>query len=111
MSLVAYITPEQLREWRDRRLTELPSRGRAALHEETVPEGRFRRDGTPRKNAAAPKERKPLAPVKPGTVRREMSMLKKVFDFAMREVDLKSNLINVIDKISAAIPPVIPPRR
>ena len=101
---LAYIAPPMLEAWRDRRLLEKPSRG--PLKECTpgtrkpVPHGRYRADGTLRKNAAQPPTPKPVKPISPGTVKREMTLLKRVFDFAMREYSLASNPLaaNLVDR-------------
>lgn len=100
---VAHITPKQIEEWRDRRLTEQPTRGKEGgrgRFKAEVPAGRFRLDGTPRKNAAAPKIQKPVGLIKPGTVKREMTLLKRVFDFAMRKFDLRENPFSRVDRVS-----------
>ena len=92
---LAHISPEMLEAWRDRRLTEKPSRGvskeRGQYANRPAPPGRFRKDGTPRKNAATPKAHKPVGTIAPATLKREMTTLKRVFDFAMRKYKLSSN--------------------
>lgn len=91
---LAHITPEMMEAWRDRRLTERPSRGKPVVgsrRDEVVPAGRFRKDGTLRLNAAQRKPPKPVGTISPGTVKREMTLLKRVFDFAMRQYKLVSN--------------------
>ncbi len=101
---VAHITPKQIEEWRDRRLTEQPTRGKEGgrgRFKGEVPKGRLRADGTPRKNAAAPKVQKDVGLIKPGTVQREMTLLKRVFDFAMRKFDLRENPFSRVDRVSA----------
>lgn len=96
---LAHISTEMLEAWRDRRLTETVSRGvlggRGQYKAEVVPNGRLKKDGTPRANAAKPKAAaKPTTTVSPSTVRREMTLLKRVFDFAMRRYMLAQNPMN-----------------
>jgi len=46
---VAHITPKQIEEWRDRRLTEQPTRGKEGgrgRFKDEIPKGRLRADGT-----------------------------------------------------------------
>jgi len=92
---LAHVTPEMMEAWRDRRLTEKPNRGkpdgRGQRRTEVIPAGRLRKDGTLRKNAAQPKPAKPIGTVSPATVKREMTTLKRVFDFAMRRYKLAAN--------------------
>ncbi|WP_224705110.1 tyrosine-type recombinase/integrase [Devosia aquimaris] len=92
---LAHVTPEMMEAWRDRRLTERPSRGKTgevgAREDEVVPAGRFRKDGTLRANAARRKPSKPVGTIAPGTVKREMTLLKRIFDFAMRQYKLSAN--------------------
>ena len=93
---LAHISTEMLEAWRDRRLTEPVSRGtpggRGQYKAEVAPKGRLKKDGTPRANAAKPKAApKPATTVSPSTVRREMTLLKRVFDFAMRHYKLAQN--------------------
>lgn len=97
---LAHLTPALFEDWRDRRLAQLPSRGqiggRGQYKREVVPPGRLRADGQPRKNAAAPKpEPKPLKPIAPGTVKREMTLLKRVLDFSMKTYHLASNPLDI----------------
>lgn len=62
---LAHVTSDMMEAWRDRRLTEKPSRGkvdgRGQRREKVVPAGRIRKDGTPRKNAALPKLANPTS--------------------------------------------------
>jgi integrase len=93
---VAYLTPEMLEKWVQRRLKQTPSRGaeggRGRFKPEIVPEGRLRKDGSPRKNAAAPKApEKPSKTISPSTVRRELTLLKRVLDFAVKRYKLAAN--------------------
>lgn len=93
---LAHLNHRHFEDWRERRLTETVGRGRAGgrgqYKPEVVPAGRLRKDGQPRKNAAAPKAApKPPKAVAAGTVKREMTMLKRIFDFAMKEYNLSSN--------------------
>lgn len=102
---VAYLSPEMFEAWRERRLTETVSRGaeggRGRYKSECVPAGRLRADGLPRKNAASPKRPpKPERKIAPGTVRREMTLLKRVMDFAIRKYKLAANPLLSVDRPS-----------
>lgn len=93
---LAHLSHRHFEDWRDRRLTETVGRGkqggRGQYKAEVMPAGRFRKDGQLRKNAAAPKAApKPPKVVAAGTVKREMTMLKRIFDFAMKEYNLPAN--------------------
>ena len=85
-SICAYalnnLTPAIFEEWRDRRLVEKVVRGplekRGPQKAKNPPAGRVRMDGTPRANAAKSTPQKPVGIVKAGTVRREMTLLKRV---------------------------------
>jgi len=93
---LAYLTHRHFENWRDKRLTETVGRGipggRGQYKEEVAPSGRIRKDGQPRKNAASPKAApKPPKTIAPGTVKRELTMLKRVLDFAMKQYNLHSN--------------------
>ncbi len=89
---LAYLTPTMFEDWRDRRLTESVSRGSPYKPEAAPPPGRLKKDGTPRSNAAKPKApAKPIATVSPGTVKREMTVLKRVLDFARKRYHLAVN--------------------
>jgi integrase len=92
---IAFVTPEAMEDWRDRRLQEAPSRGRTGgrghRKEHDAPAGRLKKDGTPRKNAAVRPAAKPVGVISPATVRREMTLLKRVFDFCMKKYKLAAN--------------------
>lgn len=92
---LAHITPEMMEAWRDRRATEKPSRGKAGgrgqRKPDITPSGRFKKDGTLRKNAAVQMPPKPAGTISPATVKREMVTLKRVFDFSMRRFKLAAN--------------------
>jgi integrase len=93
---LAHLTSEHFEAWRDRRLMETPVRGplkiRGQVKKEAVPAGRFRRDGTLRANAAKAKEPpKPLKTIAPGTVKRELTLLKRICDFALQKYKLAAN--------------------
>lgn len=97
---LAHLTPEIFADWRDRRLTETPSRGqeggRGRYKPEVVPAGRMRADGQLRKNAAQPKRApKPAKTIAPGTVKREMTLLKRVLDFAKKVYKLAANPLDI----------------
>ena len=99
---VAHLTSEHFIEYRDRRLTEFVSRGRKGgrgqYKLERPKPGRIRKDGTPRSNAAKAKAPpKPPQKVKPGTVKREMNLLKKVIDYRKRKLGILINPLNAED--------------
>ncbi|HVJ44519.1 MAG TPA: site-specific integrase [Dongiaceae bacterium] len=91
------LTAELFEDYRDRRLNQFASRG--------TPGGRgqykagqgpkLRKDGKPRKNAArpkaGPKEKKLIAP---GTVKRELTLLKRVIDRYKRKLGLADNPVS-----------------
>lgn len=93
---LAHLTPEMFEAWRDRRLLQPALRGveggRGRYKSEIVPLKRFNKDGKPRANAAKIKAPpKPQKTIAPGTVKREMTLLKRIFDFSMRRYKLVSN--------------------
>jgi integrase len=99
---IAHLRPEHFEEYRDRRLTEFVTRGkpggRGQYKPEKIKPGRFRKDGTPRANAAKPKApQKHSKKVKPGTVKRELTVLKRVIDHCKRKLGLLINPINKDD--------------
>jgi integrase len=88
---LAYVTPEMFEDWRKRRLNETVSRG-SPPKPEVIPPGRLKADGTPRKNAAKAKAPpRPLKTISASTVKREMTCLKLVFDYAIKEYKLTGN--------------------
>lgn len=98
---VIHLTPDHFLEYRDRRVTETVSRGPSLNKqplgsEQQAP--KLCKDGTPRKNAAAPKGApKPLKLISPSTVKRELNLLKKVIDHKKRKLGLQFNPINTED--------------
>jgi len=98
---VAHLRSEHFEEYRDRRLTEFVTRGkpggRGQYKPEKVKPGRFRKDGTPRANAAPKAPPKPPKKVEPGTVKRELTVLKRVIDHKKRKLGLLTNPINTED--------------
>ena len=98
---VANLRPEHFTKYRDRRLTETASRGqeggrgryKAAEHEV-----KLRKDGTPRANAAKPKS-PPIAPkfISPGTVKRELTLLKNIIGHSKLRLNLPFNPVNSED--------------
>ncbi len=92
---VANLTYEHFEEWRDRRLTETVSRGKEDGRGRYKPVKRvvkLRVDGTPRSNAAKPKAPpKPMTTITPGTVKRELTLLKRVFDHSRKRLKLAEN--------------------
>ncbi len=96
-----HLTPDHFLEYRDRRMTETvsrgPSRNKQPLGSEQQPL-KLRKDGTPRKNAATPKEApKPLKLISSSTVKRELNLLKKVIDHQKRKLGLQFNPVNTED--------------
>ncbi len=99
---VAHLRPEHFEDYRDRRLAEFVTRGKPGGRGQYKPEkakpGRFRKDGTPRANAAEPKAPpKPPKKVEPGTVKRELTVLKRVINHSKRKLGLLTNPINTED--------------
>jgi integrase len=99
---VANLRPEHFEEYRDRRLTQVVSRGRSGGREQDRPEETcpptLRKDGTPRKNAAKPKAAPKLPKlVEPGTVKRELTVLKRAIDHSKRRLGLTVNPLNTED--------------
>ncbi len=98
---VAHLRLEHFEEYCDRRLTQFVTRGkpggRGQYKPEKVKPGRFRKDGTPRANAAPKAPPKPLKKVEPGTVKRELTVLKRVIDHKKRKLGLLTNPINTED--------------
>jgi integrase len=98
---VAHLRPEHFEEYRDRRLSEFVTRGKKGGRGQYKPEqakpGRFRKDGSPRANAAPKAPPKPPTLVKPGTVKRELTALKRVIDHSKRKLGLLINPLNTED--------------
>jgi integrase len=98
---VAHLRPEHFEEYRDRRLTEFATRGEPGGRGQYKPEkpkpGRFRKDGTPRSNAAPKLPPKPPKNIAPGTVKRELTLLKRVIDHRRRRFGLLVNPANPDD--------------
>ena len=98
---MAHLRPEHFEEYRDRRLTEFVTRGKKGGRGQYKPEqakpGRFRKDGSPRANAAPKAPPKPPTLVKPGTVKGELTALKRVIDHSKRKLGLLTNPLNTED--------------
>jgi integrase len=99
---LAHLRPEHFEEYRDRRLTEFVTRGKRGGRGQYKPEkakpGRVRKDGSPRSNAAKPKSPpKPPKKIEPGTVKRELTVLKRVIDHRKRKIGLLTNPLNTED--------------
>jgi integrase len=98
---VAHLRSEHFEEYRDRRLTQFVTRGkpggRGQYKPEKVKPGRLRKDGAPRANAAPKAPPKPPKKVEPGTVKRELTVLKRVIDHSKRKLGLLINPINKDD--------------
>ncbi|HVO92873.1 MAG TPA: site-specific integrase [Terriglobales bacterium] len=98
---VAHLRPEHFEEYRDRRLTQFATRGKPGGRGQYKPEkskpGRFRKDGNPRSNAAPKPPPKPPKKIAPGTVKRELTLLKRVIDHRKRRLGLLVNPVNTED--------------
>ncbi|MBR1216511.1 site-specific integrase [Bradyrhizobium sp. U87765 SZCCT0131] len=98
---VANLQPEHFEDYRDRRLTQTASRGAPGGRGQYKAEARhvkLRKDGKPRANAAKPKPApKPATLIAPGTVKREMTLLKRVIDHGKRRYGLMINPVNTED--------------
>jgi integrase len=98
---VAYLQPEHFEDYRDRRLAEFVSRGkpggRGEYKAEKPKPGRYRKDGSLRSNAAPKQPPKPPKLVSPGTVKRELTLLKRVIDHSKRRLGLLVNPLNTED--------------
>ena len=98
---VAHLRPEHFEDYRDRQLNQFVTRGkpggRGQYKPEKVKPGRFRKDGTPRANAAPKAPPKPPKTIEPGTVKRELTVLKRVIDHSKRKLGLLTNPINTED--------------
>ena len=98
---VAHLRPEHFEDYRDRRLAESVSRGqpggRGQYKVERPKPGRYRKDGSMRANAAPKQPPKPPKLVSPGSVKRELTLLKRVIDHSKRRLGLVVNPINTED--------------
>jgi integrase len=98
---VANLTPEHFEDWRDRRLQQIVRRGREGGRGRYKPVAwvpKLRKDGSLRANAVKPKAApKAAKTVAPGTVRRELTTLKRVIDHCKKRLKLISNPVNSED--------------
>ncbi|WP_168220224.1 site-specific integrase [Azospirillum thermophilum] len=99
---LAHLTPDHFEAYRDRRLTQTASRGQQGGRGQYRPEEprgpKLRKDGQPRANAAKPKAPpKPPGTIQPGTVKRELTILKRVIDHSKRRLGLAINPVNAED--------------
>ena len=99
---VAHLRPEHFEDYRDRRLNQFVSRGKKGGRGQYKPEheksGRRRNDGSLRANAAKPKApAKAPTKVRPGTVKRELTLLKRVIDHVKRKFGLLTNPVSTED--------------
>ncbi|HVO93711.1 MAG TPA: site-specific integrase [Terriglobales bacterium] len=98
---VAHLRPEHFEDYRDRRLAQFVIRGKPGGRGQYKPEkpkpGRFRKDGSPRSNAAPKPPPKPPKKIAPGTVKRELTLLKRVIDHRRRRLGLLVNPVNTDD--------------
>lgn len=98
---VAHLRPDHFEDYRDRRLTEFVTRGKPGGRGRYKPEspkpGRYRKDGTPRSNAAPKPPPKPPKTISPGSVKRELTLLKRVIDHRKRRLGLLVNPVNTED--------------
>ncbi|ANG95785.1 hypothetical protein A8A54_04365 [Brucella pseudogrignonensis] len=98
---VANLRPEHFMDYRDRRLTEIASRGKESgrgRYKVVEHEVKLRKDGTPRANAAKPKA-PPIAPkpISPGTVKRELTLWKNIIAHSKLRLNLPFNPVNSED--------------
>jgi hypothetical protein len=99
---VAHLRPEHFEEYRDRRLTQTVQRGapngRGQFRPQKAPPGRWRNDGSLRANAAKPKNALKLPKkIFKGTVKRELTPLKRAIDYSKRRLGLQINPVNSED--------------
>ncbi|WP_041358522.1 hypothetical protein [Nitrobacter hamburgensis] len=98
---VANLRPEHFEDYRDRRLTQTASGGAPGgrgQYKAGSPDVKLRKDGKPRANAAAPKPGpKPATLISPGTVKRELTLFKRVIDHGKRRYGLLVNPVNTED--------------
>lgn len=98
---VANLTPELFENYRDRRLQQFATRGKPGGRgqykaEEYKP--KLRKDGSLRANAAKPKDpEKPKKKISPGTVKRELTLLKNVIGKYKSKLGLVINPVNTED--------------
>lgn len=98
---VANLRPEHFIDYRNRRLKETASRGKEGgrgQYKAIEHEIKLRKDGTPRANAA-PAKAPPAAPklISPGTVKRELTLWKKIIDHSKLRLNLAQNPVNSED--------------
>lgn len=98
---VAHLKPEHFEEYRDRRQTQTGARGKEGgrgRYKAVEYKPKLKKDGTPRANAAQPKAPpKPPKPIAPGTVKRELTVLKRAIDHSRRRLGLLVNPVNTED--------------
>jgi integrase len=98
---VAHLRAEHFEDYRDRRLNQFVTRGKPGGRGQYKPEelkpGRYRKDGSLRANAKPKEPPKPPKKVEPGTVKRELTVLKRVIDHSKRKLGLLINPINKDD--------------
>jgi len=92
------LTPDLFEAYRDRRLKQVATRGKPGGRGQYKPvdhKPKPRKDGKPRKNAsrpkADPKEKKLIAP---GTVKKELTLLKRVIDKYKKKLGLHDNPVS-----------------
>jgi integrase len=98
---VSNLRPEHFEDYRDRRLAQTASRGALGgrgQYKVVSSAVKLRKDGKPRANAAKPKPGpKPATLISPGTVKRELTLLKRVIDHGKRRYGLLVNPVNTED--------------
>lgn len=98
---VAHLTPKMFADYRDRRQTEVSRRGKPGgrgQYKAVEHKPKLKKDGTPRANAAKAKAApKPPKTIAPGTVKRELTVLKGVIDHSRSRLGLLINPINTGD--------------
>jgi integrase len=98
---VAHLRSEHFIAYRDRRLTQTASRGKEGGRGRYKPSEhvvKLRKDGAPRANAAQRKSPpKPPKLITPSTVKRELTLLKRVIDHSRSRLNLAMNPVNSQD--------------
>lgn len=92
------LTPELFEDYRDRRQNQFATRGKPGgrgQYKAVDYNPKLRKDGKPRKNAARPKaDPKPKKLIAPGTIKRELTLLKRVIDRYKRKLGLAENPVS-----------------
>lgn len=98
---MARLQPEHFIDYLNRRLTQTATRGKEGgrgRYKVVEHKPKPKKDGTPRANAAKPKPPpKPPKLIAAGTVKRELTVLKRAIDHSRRRLGLVSNPVNSED--------------